>query len=324
MGALFTHEPLAGLVVQTRCGVPEVFHNGLICTASPDGKIEGAGDVDVSVPLRSTAKPFFLGALLDTILRDEAFEDQELALMSSSHNGEPAHEQLLKSLLGRYSLSTDQLRCGAHPPFRSNSVSGAAGNNCSGKHALFMIAAKIAGWPIDDYLNPAAPMHRVARDGLAHVLATDELLAGIDGCSLPTYAVPLRNIALGFARWSSDLLGASYERVRRAHLKASFYVGGTDRLESHLIGNHGLSVKSGSDGLWALGVPQARLGVVAKVFSGSEAAVQLAILEFLISTSMPQLRDDSYVADYCDRPCLNWAGIATGELKACLPELRTI
>lgn len=312
------------LVRETRCGVVEILHTGAIALAHVDGVLACHGDGALVVPMRSTLKPFFLGVLLDTLLEGEVFSDVELALMSSSHNGQIAHVDALAKLLHRYGLSFDDLQCGVHPPFCSDSQVTPAGNNCSGKHAMFLIACKVAGWNRTEYIDPESQIQQFVKRLLAQNVFVEGMHAGIDGCSLPNYAVSITNLAQVYARYAADMLGPGVARVRHAHLSEPAMVGGHDCLDTYLIRAFGLAAKSGSDGVWATGVPERALGVVVKSMSGSEEAAQAALLDCLIRLSVIPARGDRMLEGFMSRSRKSWSGRSVGEIETCFAEFPPI
>jgi L-asparaginase II len=314
------HQHLKPLVHETRCGVVEVLHTGVIAVAHVDGSVTCHGDGSLIVPMRSTLKPFILGVLLDALLEEETFSNEELALMASSHNGQALHIAVLGRLLDRYGLAFADLECGVHPPFCGDSQVTPAGNNCSGKHALLLIACKVAGWDPVDYIDPGSQIQRLVKDLLERQVFTGGMLAGIDGCSIPNYAVTVAELARAYARYAADMLGKSIARVRRAHLAAPTMVGGDDCLDTHLIRAFGLAAKSGSDGVWAIGVPQRGLGLVAKTMSGSEEAAQVALLECLVRLSVIPAQGDQTLAGFMSRPRKSWSGSTVGEIETCFAQ----
>lgn len=306
------------LVRETRCDVDEIRHFGAIAVARSD-RVDAVGDIEVALPLRSTGKPFLLAALLDGPLAEEEFSDPELALMSSSHNGEPPHVGTLLQLLSRFDIQPELLSCGMHDKWREWANPSPLGNNCSGKHAAFLIAARICGERLDDYANKDAASQKLAISGMAKFFGTAPHSVGVDGCSIPTCAYSMAAIASAARGYALDTLGPSLARVRQAHLRAPFYVGGTDRLESYLIGRHKLAAKSGSDGLWMIGVPALGVGLAGKVWSGVEAAVQAALLRVLNDLGAVSIAADPYLATYYTRGRFCLTGAQVGNIEACFP-----
>lgn len=316
-------ESAAVLVRQVRCGLDEILHAGAISVHSIERECYALGNTASPVPLRSTAKVFFVAALRETYLASEKFSAAELALMSSSHNGEPEHRRVVSELLSRYGLSNDDLKCGCHYKFHTTSEETPVANQCSGKHAMFLIANVVAGYPKSEYLDPAGQVHETIRQHMISRLFQSGMVLGIDGCALPTYAVPLRDLARAYARFAADGLGGSYSEVRRAQLAAPYFVGGTDRLDSHLIGRWSLAAKAGSAGLWAIGSPSLRLGFAGKILDGDEPAVQCALLECLDRLGALRLADDPYLHSYHRRALRTWSGLPAGLIEPCFPPFQT-
>jgi L-asparaginase II len=101
----------------------ETRHAGVISVVDGTGKeITSAGDTDVRFPLRSTSKPFqLLPYLLDGLHRTHPRGAEELAadlaVMMSSHGGEPMHTARVAAILEASGLTAESLQCGAHWPY---------------------------------------------------------------------------------------------------------------------------------------------------------------------------------------------------------------
>ena len=197
-------EVLRGTRVESR-------HRGALAVVDADGKaVLSLGDVESPIFPRSAVKALQAMVLVETGAADAyGFGDEELALACASHSGEPGHVAGVTRMLASAGLDVSALACSAHWPLsqpamvvlaRSGEPS-ALHNNCSGKHAGFLCDACAMGVDHTGYWKPD---HQVQR----HVRAVLEELSGevlgedrcaIDGCSVPTWAVPLQNLALAFA-----------------------------------------------------------------------------------------------------------------------------
>ena len=93
-------------------------------------------------------------------------------------------------------------------------------NNCSGKHAGFLCTCRHLGIETRGYSALGSPEQDMVRDAMESVTGAAHTLdhCGTDGCSIPTYAIPLRNLAHGFARMAT---GAGLEPVRAAAARRS-------------------------------------------------------------------------------------------------------
>jgi len=304
------------IVVETRSGVREIVHQGCISISTVDGEIAATGDTDCYVSLRSLAKPFIVSFLLDKYLEGQTFSEDEIALMSSSHNGEPMHVEILHRLLSRYEIPVDALKCGSHPRFRWNSRVRPDSNNCSGKHAAYLISCVVNDLPQQSYLEGKHPISAYIKERFEEILGCD-IEIGVDGCSIPTFAVPLKKVSQLFAHFSVAT-DNTLSRVREAHLQFPDVVGGSDCLDSYLIRKFGLNAKSGSDGIWAIGIADQRIGISGKVYSGSEAAIEHALLHVLRNLNLVEPQNDSFMKGFYERPRLSWAGHEVGVVKCLL------
>lgn len=117
---------------------------------------------------------------------------------------------------------------------------------------------------------------------------------GVDGCSMPTYAIPLRQLAHGFTRFgASDTLeadrGKAAARLRAAIAAAPFMLARTDRFDTRLITHFGRRVfcKMGAEGVMVASVPDVGLGIAIKVEDGANRAAEVALAAFLQKNSRP-------------------------------------
>ncbi|OHX03945.1 asparaginase [Micromonospora sp. WMMB235] len=306
------------LAFTTRCGVREVSHRGTIAIVRDDRMIV-VGNASVPVPLRSCGKPFQLAVLLREALRRGEFSDEEVALMASSHNGEQEHTTVLTRMLSANGISESDLECGTHHPYRDWVVEKPLTNNCSGKHVSMLLACVHSGTRVRNYSHQDHPVQKMVVDGVRSMLDAPDAASGLDGCGVPTLAVPLLGIARGYrmlAEAASDELGT----IRDAYLNAPFYIGGTDRIETHLIRRYAFVAKSGSDGVWAAALPASGTGVAVKISSGSEnaaAAVMVAVLERLGVLNRDKDPDIRRLLDWHVLTC---QGAVAGDLVVELPE----
>ena len=216
------------LVEVTRGNRVESRHRGAIAVFDADGRsVFSAGNVDKAIYPRSAVKAIQALALIESGAADAfGYGKRELALAQASHGGEPAHVAIAAAMLHAAGLDEGALECGTQWPSHSATAAalGAAGenpsalhNNCSGKHAGFLAVARHSGFPIEGYVKPDHPVQRLIRDALESLTGAAHHAddCGIDGCSIPTYAVPLTALAVGFASFGSGQ-GLAPERAAAA------------------------------------------------------------------------------------------------------------
>ena len=278
------------LVRQVRNGVDESVHRGDIVEVDVAGRmLRALGDPDHVAFLRSSVKPFGVVALLEAGgVGELELESPEIAVMSASHSGEDLHVRTLQGLFRRTGVSQSALALGtegvpidaltAARLARDGERPGEIRHMCSGYHASFLLLSRLAGWNTDGYWLPDHPAQQAARDVIARAFGTTagRLVAGVDACGVPTYALPLREIARGYAFLadpesvpSSDPrapLAGSLRRVRDAMLDHPELVAGTrDQLDTSVVkaAPGRIAAKGGAEGLRCFAIlpgPRARGG----------------------------------------------------------------
>ncbi len=309
------------LVAVRRGALVESVHRGRVAVCEPEGElIEATGDPDGYVYARSSAKPFQAMQLLLSGAADAfGLTDEELAVICASHNAEEPHLAAVRSILTRAGLSEDDLQSGAHPPMYAPAAAELARRgeeptqvygNCSGKHAGMLALCVYEGWETTSYRDPDHPLQRRILQTVAHFcgLERDEILLAGDGCGLPAFAMPLRNLATGFARLATgedipdDLAGVAL-RIGQAMREHPYMVAGTGRLDTDVMRGADLVAKSGAEGVFAAGSPDG-WGLALKVSDGTTRAVSPAALAALArrDVEVPQISESSPVHDLHGAP----------------------
>ena len=153
---------------------------------------------------------------------------------------------------------------------------------------------------------------------------------GIDGCSIPTYAIALRQLAHGFARAGSGIglspgRAAAAARLRRAVASAPLMVAGSGRFDTRVMQALGERVfcKVGAEGMYCAALPEAGLGVAIKVDDGNNARACEVVMAAVIEALVPMHGDSEreLLAGLSNLPLRNWRGLEVGRLAA-HPSLR--
>ena len=295
-------EPDPAFVEVWRGDVVESRHRVHLAVVRPNGQLlASAGDPDLVTFMRSTAKPFQALFFADTLTKF-GLGPRHHALACASHLGEDVHVATAREILEAAEVPASALRCGIHPPFSAatrealrerGEAPTVLHNNCSGKHSGMLAAAKANGWPLENYTAVEHPLQRGIAVAVAQVTGAADLHVAIDGCGVPTFALPLRHAALAFARLADPAAGPA---VFRDRLSAAFdamsgnplLVGGTDSFDTRLMeAEPGVVVsKFGAEMFHALALRGTRwgaLGVVLKIEDGGNAtrARDVAVLRVL-------------------------------------------
>jgi L-asparaginase II len=333
------------LVEATRGGIVESAHRGALAIVDADGAtVHALGDTARPVFARSAVKVLQALPLVTSGAADAlALGDEELALACASHNGQAQHVATAAGMLAKAGLDAAALECGAHWPQhevaqRELAASGrplsALHNNCSGKHAGFLcvgcLMARAQGRDsrefVGGYVRAEHPVMREVTAALQAATGCDlsRAPAGTDGCSIPTFGIPLTQLALAFARVATGT-GLSAERARAAArlraavAKAPFYVAGAGRFDTKVMQRLGERVfcKVGAEGVFCAALPEQGLGVAIKIDDGNNARAAEVVMAAVIE-SLVRLGDDerAFMHALSDLTLKNWNGIEVGALRA--------
>lgn len=255
---------------------------------------------------------------------------QHLAIACASHNGEPGHTELVAAWLDRLGLSVSDLECGIAPPFteavrldlaHQHTEASALHHCCSGKHAGMLSVCVHRGWPTAGYTEYGHPLQIRIREHMAAIFACDPdtLTYAIDGCSVPTYAMPLSMLATGFARLATGALSPDLADAARRLLLAQtthpFMVAGSARLDTELLkaGQGRLQVKMGAEGVYCGAIIDRGLGFCLKCDDGSLRGQEALVIALLQALGEQELVDA--LPESMARPVITTArGMAVGEI----------
>ena len=248
------------LVRQIRNGISESEHRGHIVEVDAEGRtMHLLGDPDRIVTLRSTVKPFGAVALIEAGgLEAWDITPAELAILTSSHSGEDVHVRTIQAIYRRAGVSQSVLACGTEgmplDPLtaarlaRDGERPSAIRHMCSGQHSVLILLSRLKGWPLATYWQDDHPAQAAYRSVVGRAFGVDpsRFVTAIDGCGIPTYALPLREVARAYAMLAEpsavpakdprSSLAPGLTRVRDAMLAHPEMVAGNrDRLDTSLM-----------------------------------------------------------------------------------------
>jgi L-asparaginase II len=258
------------LVVEvTRGDVVEARHV-VHAVAVRDDRVElAAGNPSLVAYLRSSAKPI---QALPVVRARPDLDDEEVALMCASHLAAPEQVAVVRRILAAAPATEDELECGPAPtPIE---------HNCSGKHAGFLALCRARDWPSPGYRLLAHPCQQAVLDEVAAAseVEPDAIVTGVDGCGVPTFALPLERAAHAFSRLRSLDGGERVIGAMRSHPDLLRGPGAADVLLIRTL--DGWVAKGGAEGLFCAVSPEG-LGVALKVVDGAFCAIQPVLAHVL-------------------------------------------
>ena len=325
------------LVDVTRGRMVESMHRGAFALVNGSGDVvASAGDIGRAVFPRSAIKVFQAIPMVEMGASARfGLEGRELSLCCASHSGEPEHVALASAILERAGLDASVLECGTHWPFDTEvaRVMASRGekptqlhNNCSGKHSGFLCTAIHRGEATEGYVGESHPVQLRIRETIQDLtgFALTQDVCGTDGCSIPTYAAPLRGFAHGFAKLVTGegvepSRAAAGRQLIEACMVHPFEMSGTDRACKTLMETAPGKVfaKTGAEGVFCGALPDLGLGFALKIDDGatraSETLVAAVIAEALKNEDAAL---SGQFAELAERTLTNWEGIEVGAVRA--------
>jgi L-asparaginase II len=325
-----------------RGGKTENWHQGAVAAVTPEGElIARVGDPDLPTFMRSAAKPFQAVPLVMAGGSERfALDPADLALICSSHSGTDAHTERAAAVLERAGRSVTDLLCGPHLPFdalarralrEAASAPTALHNNCSGKHTGMLCSCLMLELPIDDYIAPDHPLQRLLLDEMAlwAGMSAEDIDIGTDGCSLPTFLMPLRAAARAYAGLAAPesagldaQRSAAANQIVAAMTDVPEMVAGSGRFTTRLMEASGGRIlgKEGAQGYYSAAVrgPVA-LGVAVKVADGDLRCRDGVVIDVLRQLGALSAAEFEELEPFHRVPITNRRDLVVGEV---VPDVR--
>jgi len=288
-------------VVVSRGDVVESRHraHAVVCRVDRSGteQVDVYGAPDAGAFWRSALKPFqALPVVEDGAAEAFGFTAEHLAVACGSHGGRPEHVDRVRRMMAAVGVSEDALHCGPHAPYDEEAARaivcdggrpGRLHNNCSGKHVAMLALVAHRGWERDGYWRFDHPLQRRIRASLAEWIDSgpDELRWETDGCGVPTPFLPLREMAVAYARLARQVgegdegpVAVVGAMMKHPELTSS---PGREALAVMRAGERRLLAKEGAEGVLCVAAPADGWGLALKVEDGSRRAVGPALAAVL-------------------------------------------
>lgn len=318
----------------SRGGIIESEHNiKAVIVSSTGDVVESWGDVDALVYPRSAIKAMQALAFIEMGGAEKfAFSREEIAICCASHNGEPEHVATVQSMLDKLTSSETDFECGCHWPMYAEASYVLAGkgrtpnqlhNNCSGKHAGMLGLAKLLNVAPHGYIGIDHPVQQKIADTMAQMCEYDYTTApwSPDGCSAPTWAMPLTNLALAFAKFAcpDDLPAARQTACKTLYdavVKYPFMVAGTERYCTDMmtILQQRVFLKVGAEGVYIAAIPELKLGIALKCDDGAVRAAESVMTALLDHIGITSFVAEDIMQRYRSVTLKNWEKRTTGTM----------
>jgi L-asparaginase II len=316
----FESDPI--LVEVVRSGFVESVHHGRVAITNPDGSLASSVGADFA-PMypRSANKPLQAVGMLRAGLD---LSGELLALVCSSHSGEPIHVEGVRRILAMSGLDESLLQTPPDWPLddlareqaiRTGMAKSPIAMNCSGKHAGMLRTTAVNGNDVTTYRDPDHPTQLAIVSTIDDLAGEQATNLAVDGCGAPLYAISLYGLARAFGR-IAGAAGGPEARVATAIRNHPEYVSGTrrDELELHRA-VPGLIAKAGAEAVYAAGLPDGR-GVAIKISDGSPRARPVAMAGVLLRLGF----DHETLHTQASGPVLGH-GERVGEVRPCAETL---
>lgn len=324
------------ITVGFRGSHPENVHYGSFAVVNTQGQLlASAGDVHSPLFTRSSLKPFQAMPLIAKTTSALDLTEADIALLCASHNGEPMHTERAAALLAKIGASEADLACGCHTPYFYAATGQAPTpgdtytrlqHNCSGKHTGMLLMAHALEQPLSGYLSVHHAVQREIAHSVSHFcgVPVNQLVRGIDGCSAPNYAVPLKALAHGFAKLTlttaDPVYGSAPHRVARAMSRHPDLVSGRGRNDLVLMnaGRGDWVSKVGADGVQAIASFSRGVAIAAKCSDGNLTPLMVAVVDALDQLGWTDAESRAALSALLPAPMKNAAGIEVGEMRSVL------
>ncbi|WP_130859221.1 asparaginase [Gracilibacillus phocaeensis] len=321
-----------------RGGTLENKHEGAICILNQNKEVMYAkGEVEhTPIFYRSAMKPIQAIPAFELDIGDKyQLTSDEMALFCASQRGETYHQKSLQSLIQKVGLSEEALICGASYPLNEEPKIDyiCKGNekrrllhNCAGKHLGFLAYAKEKGLPLEGYGEFDHPLQVAIRAEVETLseYPQEKMSVGKDGCGVPVYGVPLKNMALSYLKFVHPALVADKQKEQTLEKILLTMQANPEIIASHdfictaLLQDKNIIAKGGAQGVYCLALKEEKISIALKVLSGTELLWPLLVAKILEKLDYQNKQTIDRLYQLRSPQVLSDAGEVVGETKITL------
>lgn len=309
----------------------ESVHQVYGVAVDSNGKILfSSGDPHYKTCIRSSLKPFQASVCVETGAADAfGFNDNELAVLCASHNGEKIHTSTVSGILEKIDIDPTYYKCGVHSPYDKNTQISLLRdgkdfnplhNNCSGKHSGMLATAKHLGCNLNEYIQLQNPVQKKIVSALEQYTGQSGFIFGTDGCSAPTPFMSLHSIAILFQKLASGDYPV-LSRLYDAMVTHPYLVAGRKRFDTDFMeAMSGRAVtKVGGEAVRGLGIRKkdgSVIGIALKVLDGNQRADPVATMLLLGQLKLLTENEAQELVKYEKTKLYNHRKIHVGNITA--------
>ena len=298
------------LARSVRGGIEDDVYRGSMVIADTEGKVLTAvGNAEKRAFIRSSGKPLQVLAFVEQGGAERfGLTPAEIAILCASHAGADMHVATVGAVLAKAGIPLSALGSG-----------GGIRDNCSGKHAGMLAFARMLDQPLTGCRATDHPLQREILRTISELcgLPQAEIGVAVDGCGAPIFAMPLRNMAIGYARLANPD-GLPPERAHACRtISAAMQahpemVGGLDWT---LIAPGKFVAKAGAAGCYCVGIVGRNAAFAMKVDDGSALPVHPACVELLTREGYLTAEERQRFLELHPPAVTNRCGEVVGELE---------
>ena len=328
------------LASESRGELIENRHAGCVAAVGEEGVRYAGGRWEDRYFFRSSSKPIqALPVLLLGLDRAYGLTDGECAVMAGSNAGEPECTAVVESLMRKTGVTEDDLvmrpRYPSHEPTRLAALARGEEprkiwHGCTPKHVGAILVQRALTGSGRGYHLPDSAAQRLVRYTVSLFTGTpyEKIALGTDGCGVPVFGVPGGAMARSYLYLAApDLIpergfADAARRMTALMHRYPHLIRGNGYLCTVLNAAEGVVAKGGASGVYCFGLKEERLGVMFKLYDGTESAWQ-AITARLLRQIAPgrhedlvkKLETEELTGTVC-RAIRNMTGEEIGELRA--------
>lgn len=327
------------LTIETRGQLTENRHYGCICVVDENGVAASSGEYQDNYFFRSSSKPIqALPVLLLGLDKEYGLSDAECAIMAGSNAAEDYCTEVVLSLMEKAGITEDDLimnpKYPSHEPTKERIIAEGGPrrkvyHGCTPKHiGLMLVQRKLTG-NVKGYHLIDSAAQRLVRYTISLFTDTpyEDIRIGIDGCGVPVFGVPGDAMAKSYLRMAApDLIPEKSYRDAAARMAGlmnqySHLIRGRDYICSLLNTDSNIVAKGGAAGVYAFGLKRQRLGVMFKLYDGTESSWQVIAAEILRQLEIEDCRDmiekleNTDLIGFTRREIRCMSGEVVGEMK---------